>query len=743
MPAPPASKDSPSRAARTRLAVRGMHCASCVGRVESALQGVPGVERASVDLLSGEARVWGAPEPERLVAAVREAGYDAAPLAEDELDDARAVRSRAAADLTRRLVVAALLGIPVIVISMAHVHFPGRDPAFLLATLPVVLYSGWPFLAGAAAALRRGSADMNTLIALGTLAAFLGGAAATFFPEAFQGPDGRAHVYYEAAAAIVLLVLLGRFFEERAKGSAGEALRRLAALAAPVAHVLRDGRETDLAPAQVRVGDRMRIRPGERIPADGRVLEGTSAVDEALLSGEPIPVEKRPGDPVTGATVNGTGALLVEATRVGRDTALAQIVRLVREAQASKARVQRLADRIAAVFVPAVCVVALAAAAGWALWGPEPRLARALNAAVSVLLIACPCALGLATPTALVAATGRGAELGILFRDATALERARRVDTVLLDKTGTITEGRPEVVVVWSVPGTDPRDLLARVAAAERQSEHPLAAAIARRAEADRLPPHEAGAVRAHPGGGLSATVAGTPLLAGTAEFLAEQGVDLAPLQAEADRLAAAGHTVVLVAIGGKAAGVLGVVDRLKPDAAAAVASLRRMGLRAWLVTGDQPRVAGIVARHVGIEEVRARVRPDAKADLARELKRSGAVVAMVGDGINDAPALAAADLGIAMGGGAEAARAAADVTIVTGRASAIPVALLLAHATLRVIRQNLAFAFLYNVLLIPVAAGVLHPLAGWTLNPVLASAAMALSSLTVVGNSLRLRRSG
>jgi Cu+-exporting ATPase len=718
-----------------------MHCASCVGRVESALEGVPGVERASVDLLSGEARVWGAPEPERLVAAVRAAGYDAAPLAEDAEDDAgRAARARAATDLTRRLVVAALLGLPVLVVSMAHVWFPGRDVALLIATLPVVFYSGWPFLAGAAAALRRGSADMNTLIALGTLAALFGSAAATFAPAAFQGPDGRAHVYYEAAAAITLLVLLGRFLEERAKGRAGEALRKLAALAAPVAHVLRDGRETDVPPAQVRVGDRMRIRPGERIPADGRVVEGTSSVDEALLSGEPIPVEKRPGDAVTGATVNGTGALLVEATRVGRDTALAQILRLVREAQASKASVQRLADRIAAVFVPAVCIVALAAAAGWALAGPEPRLARALNAAVSVLLIACPCALGLATPTALVAATGRGAELGILFRDATALERARRVDTVLLDKTGTITEGRPEVAVVWSAPGTDPRDLLARAAAAERQSEHPLAAAIVRRAEADGLRAHEADGVRAHPGGGLSASVAGAPLLAGTAEFLAERGVDAAPLQAEADRLAASGHTVVLVALDGKPAGVLGIVDRLKPDAAAAVAALRRSGLRVWLVSGDQPRVAELVARHVGIDQVRARVRPDAKADLVRELQRERAVVAMVGDGINDAPALAAADLGIAMGGGAEAARAAAEVTVVTGRPASIPVALSLAHATLRVIRQNLAFAFLYNVLLIPVAAGALFPVAGWTLNPMLASAAMAFSSLTVVGNSLRLR---
>jgi P-type Cu+ transporter len=582
---------------------------------------------------------------------------------------------------------------------------------------------------------------------MGTGAAYGESVAATLAPGAFP-PSFRMHggivpVYFEAAAVITTLVLAGQVLELRARRRTGSAIRALLDLSPRLARRLGDdGREHDVALETVAVGDRLRVRPGEKVPTDGVVLEGSSSIDESMLTGEPMPVVKAPGEHVVGATVNGTGSFVMRAERVGEATLLAQIVRLVGEAQRSRAPVQALADAVAGWFVPAVVAIAVATFAAWAALGPEPRLAHALLAAVAVLIIACPCALGLATPMSIMVATGRGARAGVLVRNAEALERLASVDTLVVDKTGTLTLGRPEAVSLEAIGPDDDATVLRLAASVEQQSEHPLAAAIVRAAEARGLPPAHALDFRAVPGKGASGRVGRARVAVGSARFLADEGVavdDAVVRRAEARR--AAGETVVLVAVDGRTAGLVGVADPLRPGAAEAVAALRADGLRVVMLTGDARATAETVARQLGIETVVAEVLPDEKAATVRRLTAEGGAVAMAGDGINDAPALAAAAVGIAMGSGTDVAIESAGITLVKGDLAAIVRARRLARATMRNVRQNLAFAFGYNALAIPLAAGALYPLLGWLLSPMVASAAMSLSSVSVIANALRLRR--
>ncbi|MBK8596798.1 MAG: cadmium-translocating P-type ATPase [Holophagales bacterium] len=748
--APPAAAP-PADGPEVELLIKGMHCASCVGRIEKALGKVPGVSLAVVDLLSGRARVRlsdPALAAERLVAAVSEAGYEAREAEKadlfglEELVDAeQAERAAVLKELSRKLAVALAVAVPVAVLSMAEVTFPGRDGLFLVLTAVVLGFSGRDILVTGARALARLAPEMNSLVALGTSSAFLTSAAATFFPHLFHVPGGHAPVYFEAAVVIVALVLLGRFLEERAKGKAGEAIRALARLGARSARLVRPDGDVEVPLERVRAGDLLRILPGEKVPTDGVLVEGATAVDEALVTGESIPVEKVPGDPLLGATVNGNGAIVMKATRVGKETALAQVVKLVRQAQATKAPVQRLVDRVAAVFVPVVVVVALLSFAGWFFLGPEPKLLRALLAATSVLLVACPCALGLATPTALVVGTGRGAELGLLLRDAGVLEKAARVTTVVFDKTGTLTAGRPAVTALRPADGVTEESLLSSLASLETGSEHPLAKAVLEAARARGIRVERGRDVAAVPGGGVTGTVNGAPALAGSEGFLAARGVTVPP-----ELLDAGGDgTLVLLAVSGKVLGAVVFSDPVKPHAREVLAALAARGLSLHLLSGDRPGAVVAAAREAGIpaENVAAGLSPADKAERVTALRAKGGFVAMVGDGINDAPALSAADLGIAIGSGTDVARAASDVTLVGGALSGVGMALDLSKATLRNVRQNLFLAFVYNVVLIPVAAGVLYPVTGWTLNPMLASLAMAASSVSVVTNALRLRRFG
>ncbi len=741
----------PPAGPEVELSVSGMHCASCVGRIESALGKVPGVSLAVVDLLSGRARVRLADPAlplERLLEAVSTAGYEAKEAAgsdstglEELVDAEQAERATALEALGRKLLLAGAVALPVALLSMAEVTFPGRDVLFLGLTALVLVLPARDILVSGARAAARLAPDMNTLVALGTTAAFLTSAAATLFPALFHAEGGHAPVYYEAAVVVVALVLLGRFLEERAKGKAGDAIRALARLGARKARLVRDGADLEVPLERVRAGDLLRVLPGEKVPTDGVLVEGSTAVDESLVTGESIPVEKGPGDPLLGATVNGNGAIVLKATRVGKETALAQVVKLVRQAQATKAPVQRLVDRVAAVFVPAVVLVALLSFGAWMAWGPEPRLLRALLAATSVLLVACPCALGLATPTALVVGTGRGARMGLLLRDAGVLEKAARVTTVVFDKTGTLTAGRPSVTVARPVSGETEAGLLAALAALESGSEHPLGRAIVAEAGRRGLAFARARDVTAVPGGGVTGTVSGLPALAGSEAFLRAQGVPVpVPGPGGAD-----GGTLVLLALGGALRGAVVLSDPLKPNAREALAGLSARGLSLHLLSGDRPAAVSSAARAAGIPEgnVAAGLSPAEKAERVKALRASGEVVAMIGDGINDAPALAAADLGVAIGSGTDVARAASDVTLVGGALSGIGTAIDLSAATLRNVRQNLFLAFAYNVVLIPLAAGAFYPWTGWTLNPMLAGFAMAASSVSVVTNALRLRSFG
>ena len=658
-------------------------------------------------------------------------------------------------DFTRRFWIGAALTLPLLILTMGpHLGLPvrlwlGEGTAIwseLVLTTPVLFWSGWPFLVRGAKSLRSGHLNMFTLIAIGTGAAYLFSLAATLapglFPDGFRDAGGHVGVYYEAAATIIVLVLLGQILELRARESTGGALRALLDLGAKSARIVRaDGREEEIPLEQVQVGDRLRVRPGDKVPVDGVVVEGHSSVDEAMLTGEPLPVEKSAGDAVTGATINGTGSLVIEATRVGADTLLAQIVNLVAEAQRSRAPIQNLADKVAGWFVPAVMLAAVLAFAAWSLFGPEPALAHALIAAVSVLIIACPCALGLATPMSIMVATGRGAGAGVLIRNAEALERFAAVDTLIVDKTGTLTAGKPRLVSVQAVDGHDEVVVLGYAAALERGSEHPLAAAILAGAKERGLDPAKAEDFQAVTGQGVTGSVHGHPVALGNAGLLEAMGVEIGSLSIDADHRRDHGETVMFLVVDHALAGLIAVADPIKESTEAALKALRREDLRIVMATGDNERTARAVARRLGIEDVRADALPEDKAQLIKTLQSHGATVAMAGDGVNDAPALAQADVGIAMGTGADVAIESAGLTLVKGDLDGIVRARRLALATMANIRQNLFLAFVYNALGVPIAAGVLFPFIGLLLSPMIAAAAMSLSSVSVVGNALRLRR--
>jgi Cu+-exporting ATPase len=653
-------------------------------------------------------------------------------------------------DMRRRFRVSALLTLPLFAFAMSEMwrpwHLPGAAWLQLALATPVVWWGGWPFFERGLASLRARRLNMFTLIALGTGAAWSFSVAATLvpgaFPASFRGHGGEVALYFEAAAVIVTLVLMGQVLELRARSRTGAAIRALLGLAPKTARrVEPDGREHDVPLASVAVGDRLRIRPGEKIPVDGVVLEGLSAVDESMLSGEPIPLEKAPGARVVGATLNQTGSLLIRAERVGEETLLAQIVRMVAEAQRSRAPIQRLADQVSAWFVPLVIAAAALAFAAWALFGPEPRLAHALVNAVAVLIIACPCALGLATPMSIMVASGRGATLGVLFKSAEAIEKLRAVDTLVVDKTGTLTEGRPRLVDVEAHVGPDVDELLRLAASLERGSEHPLAAAIVAGAEARGLALSAAQGFESHTGQGVTGTVSGRSVALGNRRLLDALGIDPGALPARAETLRRAGRTAMFVAVDGRAAGLLAVADPIKATTAEAIRRLHAEGLRIVMLTGDSRTTADAVAADLGIDEVIAEVLPGEKAAAIERLQQQGRRVAMAGDGVNDAPALARAHVGIAMGTGTDVAMESAGVTLVRGDLLGIVRARALSRATLANIRQNLFFAFAYNALGVPIAAGMLYPWLGLLLSPMLAAAAMSLSSVSVIANALRLRR--
>ena len=741
------------------LAVTGMTCAACVGRVERALTAAPGVVEATVNLATERATVRYAPDatgPRPLAAVVRGAGYgvvepDVGAPAEDA---ERAARDAERGRLGRRLLWAAGLTLPLLLVEMVPMAVPGGMAwvdglvptqtrwwaAFALASA-VQFGPGWRFYRAGWAAARHRAPDMNTLVALGTTAAYGYSVVATVAPGAL--PAGAVHVYYEASATIVTLVLLGKWIEARAKGRTSDAVRSLLRLRPDTARVVRDGAEVEVPVREVGVGDRVRVRPGERVPVDGVVAEGASYVDESMVTGEPVPVEKTPGDGVVGGTVNGVGTLAVEATRVGADTVLAQIVRLVEGAQASRPAIQALADRVVAVFVPVVLALAAATFGVWLALGPAPSLTHALVAAVSVLIIACPCAMGLATPVSVMVGTGKAAERGVLFRRGDALQTLSEAGVVALDKTGTLTEGRPRLTDLVRAPGSDlsEPDLLALVAGAESASEHPVGRALVEAASGRGLPVPRAAGFQAEPGFGVRATVGGRRVEVGAERWMARLGLDVAPFAADAARLADEGKTPLYAAVDGRLAAALAVADPVRTTTPAAVAALRRAGLRVAMVTGDHARTAAAVARRLGIDEVHAQVLPGDKAEAVRRLQGDGHRVVFVGDGINDAPALAQADVGVAIGTGTDVAIEAADVVLTRGDLGALVEARGLSAATLRNVRQNLFWAFAYNVVLIPVAAGALYPALGVLLSPVWGAAAMGLSSVFVLGNALRLRR--
>ncbi len=734
---------------KVHLQIDGMTCASCLAKVEGALNDVSGVTTANVNLASGVASVTMLiSDTSALIAAVQSVGYSATPVN----DTARPV-DRNADDARRlgwRVLVAAALTLPIFVIEMGGHLFPavhhwinrvvGMQDSwliqFVLATL-VLAVPGAGFFAKGVPALLRGGPDMNALVVMGTSAAWLFSTIAVFRPQWL--PDGTIAVYFEAAAAIVTLILLGRWLEARAKGRTGAAIRKLVGLRPATARVERDGDVVEVSVADVKRGDILQVRPGERIAVDGVLREGTSWVDESMITGEPVPVEKTKGAMLVGGTVNGNGALRMRATAVGADTMLARIIAMVEEAQGARLPVQDLVNWITSWFVPAVMVIAALTVVVWFVFGPAPALPFALVAGVSVLIIACPCAMGLATPTSIMVGTGRAAELGVLFRQGDALQALQGVSVVAFDKTGTLTEGRPILTDITALDG-DEDALLAQVAAVEALSEHPLGRAIVQTAKDKGLTLPAVRDFAAITGFGLRATTDAGLVLVGAARLLVREGVDTGPLAQMADRLAQQGKTPMLVAIDGRAVGILAVADRAKPTAKATVAALHARGLRVAMITGDTAATAQVIADELGIDQVIAEVLPEGKVDAVKALQLSGSKVAFVGDGINDAPALATADVGVAIGTGTDVAVESADVVLMSGDPSGVVNAIAVSRATLRNIKQNLGWAFGYNVLLIPVAAGILFPLWGVTLSPQLAAGAMAMSSVLVLANALRLR---
>jgi P-type Cu+ transporter len=742
-----------ARLARETYGVEGMTCASCVLRVEKALEDVEGVTSVEVNLATERATVTYNPEQadyQKMARAVDAAGYKLLePMEGEEARDVeRRRRERELRLLRWKLVYSAASAAVILVLSMLGMYIPGIKTLsdrtlfiilFVLAT-PVQFGAGLDFYRGAYKAARHGTTDMNTLIALGTSAAYGYSVVATFFPGFISSTGLKVAVYYDASAAIIALILLGRYLEARAKGRTSEAIRRLLDLQARTARIIRDGQELEVPIGEVRMGDIVRVRPGEKIPVDGVLTQGRSAVDESMLTGESIPVEKGPGDEVTGATVNGTGSFLFRVTRVGGDTVLAQIIRLVEEAQGSKAPIQRLADKVASIFVPVVMGIAAVTFIVWLLAGPAPAFNFALLNLVAVLVIACPCALGLATPTAIMVGTGKGAELGILIKGGEVLERAGKLDVVVFDKTGTLTWGRPVVTDLIPVDGKENAELIYIAGSVESGSEHPLAESILQAAREAGIDLSEVRDFQAFPGQGVSAVLEKKMVKLGNASLFAEDGIDLSLLDAKAEELSGQGKTVIYVAYGGDLLGLLAVADTVKPMAAEAVSELKKMGIEVAMISGDRRSTAEAIARQLGVDSVFAEVLPADKAAEVARLQAAGRVVAMVGDGINDAPALAKADIGVAIGTGTDVALEASDITLISNDLTRVATAIRLSRRTLKTIKQNLFWAFIYNVIGIPIAAGILYPAWGILLNPIYGAAAMAFSSVSVVSNSLRLR---
>jgi len=740
------------------LPIQGMSCASCARGIEGTLKALPGVELADVNYAATLAKVRYQPAQislERIIGAITALGYQAlAPDLHDDylaqLDRLEELEGRAKKDLLRRLVISAGLALPLAVLGMGHFypplvhlhHQPAVQWAEFLLTSVVLLWGGWSIHAASLSAARHRRADMNTLISVGTFAAYIYSLAALLMPAAFAASGKKPDIYFEVAALVIVLILAGRYMEEFAKSSAGSAIRKLIGLQPRSARVLRDGAEIEVEIRKLALDDLLVIRPGEKIPADSLVEEGSSAVDESMLTGEPLPVEKGPGDSLTGGTLNSSGMLRARVVHTAESSVLHGIISMVQEAQGSKAAVQRLADAISAVFVPAVLLLAVVTFVVWFLLSPaETRLASALIQAVAVLVIACPCALGLATPTAVLVASGRGAQQGILFRNAPAIETAAGITAVALDKTGTITEGRPRIVAIWPAPDMDENQLLSLAAAAEAGSEHPIARAVKQAAAQRGLDPPQPQQMQAFAGAGIEALVEGKTVLVGNRLLLQERGIAPQALQSLEASVADSVATRLYVSQDGDLAGLLLVDDSVRPSSATAIAALREMHIEPVLLTGDHEGAARQMAALVGIREVHAALKPGEKAQHLKALQTAGQRVAMVGDGINDAPALAQADLGIAMGAGTDIAIETASITLLRDELTDAVKALRLARSTMAVIRQNLFLAFVYNIVAIPLAAGVFYPLTGWQLSPVVASLAMALSSISVVTNSLRLRR--
>ena len=736
--------------------VGGMTCASCVTRVEEALSSVPGVISASVNLASEKATVeyTEGTDVSDLRRAVKDAGYELGPETE-RLEDVNVAAQRELRGIRNRFIFAAVLASSIMALMWAPL-FAGKPYLLWVLATPVQFWAGWRFYRGAWGALRHRTADMNTLVAVGTSAAYFYSMIAVLFPTLFAASGVELGLYFDTSAMIITLILLGRFLETRARGQTSEAIRKLIALNPKTALIIRDGEEKEIAIEDAQVGDLILVRPGERVPVDGIIREGYSSIDESTITGESIPIEKKVGDEVIGASINKTGSFKFEATRVGKDTTLAQIIRLVDEAQGSKAPIQRLADVIASYFVPTVIGIATITFIVWYFTGPSPALTYAVLNFVAVLIIACPCAMGLATPTAIVVGIGKGAEHGILIRSAETLERSHKIGAVLLDKTGTLTWGEPNVTDIIALSSSSQDEILRLAASTEYGSEHPLGEAIVRAASKKKLEISPASDFNAIPGHGVEASVEGKKLLLGNLRLMRDKRIPLNAMGEEAERLRSEGKTVMFLSIDSQIAGTIALADTLKPNAKAAVDALHNMGIEVMMLTGDNRHTAESIAQSVGIDRVLAEVLPEHKAQEVKKLQEEGKVVAMAGDGINDAPALAQADVGIAVGTGTDVAMEAGNITLISGDLTGIATAVSLSKRIMRTIKQNLFWAFAYNTALIPVAAGVLYLAFRQTgvpsglhfilgdygfLNPILAAAAMAASSITVVSNSLRLRR--